>query len=74
MDREIRQELKQRISAKMGANSLITVLDMLLGGKTKEDGIKGANEMQKRCDEAAEEILDLVLATVEAGKIPVKVA
>lgn len=79
LDREIHQELQKNISAKIGAfhvfQLLTTVLDAASNqGKprSKEAMREDVEKLETKAQECADEIISLIVNTIEAGKIPTK--
>lgn len=76
MDKEIRQELESRIESKIVGTSMMNILHMALSSKSggdeadaEERGRNIAHELEKSAKKDAKDIVDLVLATLEA-KVP----
>lgn len=75
MDREIKQELQDRIYGKIMATTVVGMIQMVFEtDKTDESAKRFMKQLEDRAKKAAEETLALVLATVDAGKIPQQAA
>jgi hypothetical protein len=74
LQREIKQELIQQVQGKITTNSMLFMLKLMImkpKDDEKEDWMK---ENEKENLEMAEGIVELILQTIEAGKIPEKIA
>lgn len=75
LDREIKQELIGNVAHKLTMHHILSTLKMMLvdeSDQTKEGAKKHWAEETADARERAEEIVNLILATLEAGKIPAK--
>ena len=72
LDREIRQELESQIEEKFLANGTIMLFNMMLTKGTKENAEKFSAEAVRMAKDAARETVTLIIAAIEAGKIPAR--
>lgn len=79
LDKEIRQELQKNIANRIGAFHVVQLLNTVLEAasnqgkpRSREDAQREADKVELKAHECADEIINLIVNTIEAGTIPAR--